>query len=184
MSILLRTVQIFAGLGGVTVIPLTLSNNSDRLEIKFQDSVGQQISEKMTKILEEKGEKGYKGCVALEGSSHNGIFPFLYVCINSEDLSKPFLFHYDSKVKPFASRISEVKEITYSYSYLGEATLKEGSKKTLRVLPFWMSKWKDKLFKPEEHCKLTKSKDSKYSYQLTCQFNKGSSEKAELTQNI
>lgn len=183
MSVLTKTLQGFAGLGVFSTIPLSLASDNKKQSVRIFRGGGQE-SQNIKKLLEEKGEVGYDGCVplGLGGSRSKAV---LFVCAKTDNPNQPFFYHYDwsLKNKDSKERLNKVKSLTHKYSFLSYLTLQNGVRKDLRTPPLWLSKWGFKEFFPEKHCEISKPKNS-INYQLICKVPDSESHSPAWMQDI
>ncbi|RAO95042.1 hypothetical protein DNK47_02040 [Mycoplasma wenyonii] len=183
MSFLIKTLQGFSGLGVISIIPLSLASDKKEQPIRIFRTGGGTQNQNIKKLLEEKGETGYDGCVALGGLRANAV---LFVCAKTETPNKPVFYHYDWSLRnsDTKERLNKVKSLTHKYSYSAQMQLDNGTSKNLLTPPHWLSKWgSDKEFLPDQHCEISKPQGAG-NYKLICKVPDNGSQPPAWEQDL
>ncbi|AFN64936.1 hypothetical protein WEN_00655 [Mycoplasma wenyonii str. Massachusetts] len=187
ISLVKRTLQIFAGLSVGSTIPFMSSISGRTEEIKLprgddrtvsndKQEETQEVKEvtenvmlSATKRMEESGKTGEKGCFWLFEERR---WLELFICVDMKTLGSPTLFHYARRERNLSQKekLNEVSEITYN----GTSTLKMtfSNNRTIEMprylsLSFaWLRQWGTGLFF-QNHCNISKDRDTK-THTLTC----------------
>lgn len=168
MSVFIKTLQGFSGLGIISTIPLSLASDKKEQPVRIFRRGGREI-QTIRKLLEEKGEAGYAGCVPLGGLRANAV---LFVCAKTDNPNQPFFYHYDwsQGIKTLKERLNKVRSLKHEYSYRAQLTLENGIRKNLQTPPHWLGKWKTKEFFPEQHCEISRPQGAR-NYKLICRVS-------------